>query len=465
MPIQLINTNNASSSAPTGGSLSFSGTNYVSVANSASLNPGTGDFTLEFWTYLNSTTNNASFWRGNNNGVDVFMNGTSKLSMGQAQVSTKITDSVNMTTGSWVHVAVARSSSTTRLFKNGALVGSSGGDTTNYVVDSINYIGNQGTFKINGYISNLRMVIGSALYTGSFTVPTSPLTAIAGTQLLLNTTNDADFLKDSSTNNFTVTNNGSVTSASTSPFLAFESRNFSLINKTNSGRTSFESAAATGGSFVNPSLTIGSAVTVVAQSPFTGGGNSYQFSSNVNSFIDTPGSSDWALGTGDFTIEWFARQTSTASFPRAFSIGTYSTATIANSIESGTFYYWANSGVRYSNSSGTTLNTWVHWAIVRQSNVTKIYKDGTQLGSQVTDNNNITNTSTALTIGNETTKSISASLVGTLTNLRWVKGLAVYTGNFTKPTSALTATASANPYGGSNTQAIGSGFTKLLLIP
>jgi hypothetical protein len=92
MPIQLLNTNNASSSAPTGGSLSFSGTNYVSVANSASLNPGTGDFTLEFWTYLNSTTNNASFWRGNNNGVDVFMNGTSKLSMGQAQVSTKITD-------------------------------------------------------------------------------------------------------------------------------------------------------------------------------------------------------------------------------------------------------------------------------------------------------------------------------------------------------------------------------------
>lgn len=204
---------------------------------------------------------------------------------------------------------------------------------------------------------------------------------------------------------------------------------------------------------------------MVAQSPFAGGGNSYQFTSNTNSFIDTPGSSDWAVGTGDFTIEWFARQTSTASFPRAFSIGTYPSATIANSIEGGTFYYWANSGVRYSNSSGTTLNTWVHWAIVRQGNVTKIYKDGTQLGSQVTDSNNITNTSTALTIGNETTKSTGASLVGTLTNLRWVKGLAVYTGNFTKPTSALTATASANPYGGSNTQAIGSGFTKLLLVP
>jgi hypothetical protein len=31
--------------------------------------------------------------------------------------------------------------------------------------------------------------------------------------------------------------------------------------------------------------------------------------------------------------------------------------------------------------------------------------------------------------------------------------------------SALAAEASANPYGGSNTQAIGAGFTKLLLVP
>jgi uncharacterized delta-60 repeat protein len=228
--------------------------------------------------------------------------------------------------------------------------------------------------------------------------------------------------------------------------------------------TSTTTTTTTAASFINPTLTIGSAVSTQSVSPFTGGGNSYLFSSNVNSFVSTPGSSDWAVGTGDFTIEWFARQ-SGGSFPRAFSIGTYSTATIANSIEGGTFYYWANSGVRYSNSAGTVTNTWVHWAIVRQSNVTKIYKDGTQLGSQVTDNNNINNSSTALTIANETTKSTGASFVGYLTNFRWVKGLAVYTGNFTKPTSALTATATANPYGGSNTQAIGVGFTKLLLVP
>jgi hypothetical protein len=240
---------------------------------------------------------------------------------------------------------------------------------------------------------------------------------------------------------------------------------FQLINANNSGgiRMSISSSSAPP-SFVNPTLTIGSAVSTQSVSPFVGGGNSYQFSSSTNSFISTAGSSDWAVGTGDYTIEWFARLTG-GLYPRAFSIGTYSSATIANSIEGSTFYYWANSGVRYSNSAGTFSNIWVHWAIVRQSNVTKIYKDGTQLGSQITDNNNITNTSTALTIGNETSKSTGASFVGYLTNFRWVKGLAVYTGNFTKPTSALTATAGANPFGGSNTSAISDGYTKLLLIP
>jgi hypothetical protein len=220
-----------------------------------------------------------------------------------------------------------------------------------------------------------------------------------------------------------------------------------------------------GGSFVNPTLTFGSAVTTAVQSPFSGGGNSYQFSSSVNSFISLVASSDWAPGTGDFTIEWFSYQTSTGSFPRPFSVGNYSTAPIAVSIEGGTFYYWANGGFRYSNSAGTILNSWVHWAVVRGSGVTKVYKNGTQLGSQITDTNNITNTSTELTVGNETTKSTGAALIGYLTNFRWVKGLAVYTGNFTTPTSALTATANANPYGGSNTQAIGDGYTKLLLVP
>ena len=217
--------------------------------------------------------------------------------------------------------------------------------------------------------------------------------------------------------------------------------------------------------FANPTLTIGSAVSTVAQSPFAGGGNSYSFSSSVNSFIDTPASNDWAVGTGDFTIEWFSYQTSLSGFQRAFTVDDFASIDIGSSIESGTFYYWANDAFRYNSSSASTANTWIHWAIVRASGVTRVYRNGTQLGSQITDTNNITNTVDQLTIGNENTATTLAAFVGYITNFRWVKGLAVYTGNFTVPTSTLTATAAANPYGGSNTAVIPGGVTKLLLVP
>lgn len=218
-------------------------------------------------------------------------------------------------------------------------------------------------------------------------------------------------------------------------------------------------------SFTNPELTIGSAVTTAAFSPFAGGGNSYVFSSNVNSYITTPGSENYSMGTGDFTVEWFSYQTALSNFQRIFTVGDFPSIEFGVSIESGTFYYWANDAFRYNSSGASSTNTWIHWAVVRQNNITKVYKNGTQLGSQITDNNDIQDSATTFVVGNTNTFATNAALVGNLTNFRLVKGLAVYTGNFTVPTSALTATASANPYGGSNTQAIPSGVTKLLLVP
>jgi hypothetical protein len=217
--------------------------------------------------------------------------------------------------------------------------------------------------------------------------------------------------------------------------------------------------------FINPTSTIGSAVTTVAQSPFAGGGNSYSFSSNINSVITFPASTDWAVGTGDFTIEWFGYQTNTSQFQRVFSVGNYPTIKIGVSIETSTFYYWANNSFRYNSAGATTTNTWYHWAVVRSSGTTRVYRDGTLRGSSISDTNDITDSTTNFTIGNTLTPATNAAWVGYITNFRWVKGLAVYTGNFTAPTSALTATANANPYGGSNTAAIGAGFTKLLLVP
>jgi hypothetical protein len=137
------------------------------------------------------------------------------------------------------------------------------------------------------------------------------------------------------------------------------------------------------------------------------------------------------------------------------------------SIEGGTFYLWEAGGFRFSYSltAGGYLNQWVHFAISRISNNTSVYKNGTKIGSSYTDNNNINNSTTVLTIGQETSPTAGSYFPGYLTNFRIVKGLGVYTGNFTTPTSALTQVSAANPYGGSNTQAVAAGYAALFLVP
>ena len=240
----------------------------------------------------------------------------------------------------------------------------------------------------------------------------------------------------------------------------------SPINKVYKGLSEIYTAVSLpGGDVFTSANTIGSSVSIVNQSPFISGGNSYNFITSTNSYISINANNSWVLGTNDFTIEWFSYQTSLTNFQRVFTIGDYPTITIGVSIETaGNFYYWANSNYRYNANASSTINTWYHWAVVRQSGITKVYRNGNILGSQIVDTNNINNI-TNLIIGNTNTFANNAAFQGYITNFRWVKELAVYTGNFTVPTSSLTLTATANPYGGSNTSAIPSGYTKLLLVP
>jgi hypothetical protein len=207
-------------------------------------------------------------------------------------------------------------------------------------------------------------------------------------------------------------------------------------------------------------------VDISAVSPFLGGGYSYSFN-GTSEYLTVSGDNAWAFGTGDFTIEWFQYQTDNSTFPRIFAIGASGTRSIGCSIENGTFYTWLPAANDF-NSSVPYKNTWVHFAIVRSSGILRVYKNGVQLGGNISNNYNVTDNSTILYIGvenqgNPATSSSNTWFGGYLTNIRIVKGLAVYTGNFTTPTSSLTLTASANPYSGSNTAAIPAGYTKLLL--
>jgi hypothetical protein len=205
------------------GSLSFSGSNYLSVAGGTGTAMGTSDFTWECWVYPTASSSYQAFIDtrtsplsgGDTNGFYFGTNYNTLTPMYYTD-GLQLASSIDITLNAWNHVALTRDSGTVTIWVNGAS-GGTHSDSTNLVEQRV-FIGSSGLdLYLSGYMSNLRMVKGTPFYTIPFT-PAGPLTVITNTQLLLNTTNDANFLTDSSTNNFTVTNNGSVTSSASNPF-------------------------------------------------------------------------------------------------------------------------------------------------------------------------------------------------------------------------------------------------------
>jgi hypothetical protein len=207
-------------------------------------------------------------------------------------------------------------------------------------------------------------------------------------------------------------------------------------------------------------------VFVSSQSPF-GTGTSYLFNGTTG-YLSYSANTDFALGTGDFTIEWFQYQTSQPSNPRIFQIGNYASQSIGCSIEGSAasciFYIWVPgaSNVKTFTSSGN-LNSWIHFAIVRIGTSLKVYQNGTQIGTTLTNSNSLGNSTQNLSVGQETNPTSNSYFPGNITQFRWTKGLGIYTGNFTTPTGPLSWTSGANPFGGTNTSAIGPGFVKVIL--
>jgi hypothetical protein len=158
--------------------------------------------------------------------------------------------------------------------------------------------------------------------------------------------------------------------------------------------------------------------------------SSLSFLGTASSYLTIPNTDAFDFGTGDFTIEWYQYQTDNNPFPRIFQVGTLSlNVSIGVSIESGRFYYWTNDSFNLVGTITNYKNQWVHFAISRSSGVTKIFKNGTSIFS-MNDTNNFNGTSN-LTIGNESTPALITAYGGYITYFTWVKGVALYTANFT----------------------------------
>ena len=198
----------------------FDGTDdYLSIADNVNLRAGSGAFTIEAWIYRNATgAAHTIFAKGGASTGIVFQVASTDV-LRFTHTTTNIDSTGTIALGTWTHVAVVREgtgTNETKLYINGSQDGQ-GTVSTDFTQTEEVRIGTDrsAAADFNGYISNLRFVKGTAVYTAAFTVPTAPLIAISNTQLLTCKTNR---FRDDSSNGFTVTTNNNVSVQRFSPF-------------------------------------------------------------------------------------------------------------------------------------------------------------------------------------------------------------------------------------------------------
>ena len=166
--------------------------------------------------------------------------------------------------------------------------------------------------------------------------------------------------------------------------------------------------------------------------------SSYPTSSNNGlDSLTVPAGSDFAYGTGDFTFEAYVWMSSFASDTRLI----YSQTVSGNNY---ILFGITTSGqvtviLGHSNSETSTatiaLNSWNHVAVSRSSGTVKVFVNGVaSSGSSIT--TDLNDTTRIPTIG-KYTHSTQLAWKGYISNFRICKGHAVYTTDFTPPTSEL----------------------------
>ena len=360
-----------------------------------------GTWTVEFWVYMKvgaTQQSFANFCVSSYSGINFWVNTSNQLVVDDGLTSQSAFTGGTLAINLWNHVAFVRNVTTTTGYINGVAVGSN--SFTPSTVSAIN-IGrlNTGLSYFTGYISNFRTVIGTAVYTGNFTPPTAPVTAIGSTSA-------ASY---SSTANVNVT---------------FPEANTSLL-------CNFTNAGIIDNAMMFNLETVGDAKISTTQSKF---GGTSMFFDGTGDYLAIPSNTTLALGSNDFTIEcWVYIQTSVANngiFHLSTSAWPAASSGIALSVNGASGWGIYYNGTSANGGTQPSLNTWYHTALVRSGTSLKLYVNG---AATITVTDSASYTGTFLTIGGY--YSTSYLMAGYIDDFRITKGYARYTTNFATPTA------------------------------
>ena len=382
---------------------------YLTAPSNSAYALGSGAYTVEAWIYLTSASTTYGYgvmgtYPGSGpSGWSLTINRSSGgygiywITAGSATATYGTLFTIN----TWYHVAIVRTSTSSNgltFYVNGVSV-ATGTDSVNDTYSSTFYIGNQGpaTQYFPGYISNARVVKGTAVYTTNFTPSTTALTAVANTQLLSlqykQSSNNNSFYDDSQ-NNYPITRVGT----------------------------------ATQGTFT----------------PFTNTGWSYYFGGNGNNIYSSNANFNVSSATLQWSIEmWVWPVVSGGYFFAIGSGGAYGNSMFCGWNSNAFSFGQGNGGgsnpTALASAASYPLGSWYHYAVTKDSSQTiRLFVNG-QLAASTTGNYGVAGGTTAVFNGVYDNGGLG-NTGGTyyVANFRFVNGQAVYTTTFTPPTSLLT---------------------------
>jgi len=413
---------------PTGQWSNYFSSSYLSVADSASLRFGSGNFTIETWVFRTASgATHTIACKGSSAGPTgwVFqISSADKLVF--IDTSTSITGTTSLAANTWYYVAVVRAgtgSSQTTLYLNGASDGTGTSATTFSQTDAMRIGTDRSAANgFAGYVSNLRL--SNTNLTISST-PTTPLTALGSTIFLSCGYNR--FVDGSTLASAITVGSGTPQVQAFQPF----------------SPTASYTAAAYGGSGY-----------------FDGANTS-------NTHLRSPSVS---YTNPSFTVEcWFyftGNPSGQAIFDFAAAANGYGMFAYIDSSTSNLSarFFSTNSGSseigRIDTPYAKYLSQWVHIAVVFDGTTYKMYLNGVSVGTPISSATQVV-TLTTLTVGarSDATVGSGSAWVGYLSNFRYVRSTAVYTGNFTPPLLApLTTAGSTSAASYSSTTNVNTSF-------
>ena len=375
-----------------GGSVYFDGTgDALRIADNSNIQLGTSPFTIEGWFYCTDTTPtqgilakrdaSSEYWRW------IIAGGNLNFRFQSAGGGSFTFNTVSVPANTWCHFAVTRdSNSDVRQFVNGISTQNAINSTGNFDISGSTlrvgeYELNTGHF--NGFVSDIKIVKNSALYTSDFTPPTAPLSS-SGTSLHIKGT-DASIIDKSQGFNLKLT--GSVGSTTQVKFSNTKSMYFD------------------------------------------GSGD----------YISIPENKLFGFSTNDFTVEFWVYFNDVSNAQTVYSnLDTVSGLQPHLYVYQSSVRYYTQGADRITSSSVAT-GQWYHVALSRSSSSTKLFINGTQSGSTYSDGNNYGQSKPLgiATYWNSGSPVGTQTLSGYIQDLRVTKGLARYTANFTPPTAPL----------------------------